>query len=187
MSQWTDPTILASCISAAAALTAAGAAVWYAIITRGLLRATAENTAVTRAIFEAAQRPYVGVEELRLNSKDATSGSLFAKLKNHGSVPAHKANVKLRVDLDGTIISDKSIEQGIALFPGDNIHVHVPLQNELLAAFTTTFSDSLCVERINVTVSVEYSGPGGHRYEVMTQHHMTKKDRVFLLDQSSLT
>jgi hypothetical protein len=187
MSRWTDPAVLASGISAAAALIAAAAAVWYTIITRRLLRTTADNTAVTRAIFEAAQRPYVGVEELRLNSKEATSGSLFAKLKNHGSVPAHKVNAKLRVELDGTVISDKSIEQGIALFPGDHIHVHVPLQHELLAAFTTTFSDSLDVDRMNVKIVVEYSGPGGRRYEVTTQHHMTKKDRAFLLDQSSST
>jgi hypothetical protein len=160
MSEWTDPAVIASCIGSAGAVLAAGAAVWYTIVTKGLLRTTADNTAVTRAIFEAAERPYVGMDEARLNARNATTASLFVKLKNHGSVPAHNVRTRVRVDLDGAVIAEKSIEEGITLFPGDNIHIHVPLQHDLLPAFTTTFAQELGENRMNLDLRTQYTGPG---------------------------
>jgi hypothetical protein len=122
---------------------------------------------------------------VRLHAKTPESASLFAKLKNHGTVPAHNMSVRMAVFLDSNGVAEEQMKQRITLFPADDIHFHVPIHHESLPAFTTTFSGSSAVQRLNVKVWIEYEGPGGRRYSMKTEHHKNVQDSGFMLDHSS--
>src|SRR5690348_935053 len=95
-SPWSDPQVVATVI-------AAFATVVYVIVTIGILRATNENTQVTRYIFEAAHRPYVFVKSITFGPlrRDPRIRAVLFEFSNAGSLPARDFFWDILITRDG--------------------------------------------------------------------------------------
>jgi hypothetical protein len=124
----------------------AGAAIVYALLTRRLWRETqslaaetralatesAAQTRLTRDIFQAEQRPYVGVRVDFLAYLDQhdlrTSGRCRVYLRNHGKTPAIVATLLVEATYMERPLGELDLgAPALYLFPGEEQPVHLSL------------------------------------------------------------
>src|SRR5437867_3356201 len=82
-----DPMTVATIIIAAATVV-------YSVLTVLLFITTVKNTSITRQIFEAAHRPYLGIPEVNTTVAPTNDAVQFeCGIRNFGSIPAHNIEV----------------------------------------------------------------------------------------------
>ncbi len=95
---WKDPLIITTIATAVIAV----ATIVNLLVAIFMWRVTKESTGVTKSIFEAANRPYVGIPRVKVEKDDAAKKLNFAvEIKNFGSVPANEFDSNWDVWIDG--------------------------------------------------------------------------------------
>ena len=116
-----DPITAATCITAACTVA-------YSVLTYLILRATAANTRVTKQIFEAAHRPYLGISNVDTELSQSQRQLKFTcTLKNFGSTPAHNIEVvRHEVIIPNVPPSELSLKSGkFSVFPNNERFINV--------------------------------------------------------------
>jgi hypothetical protein len=118
---------------------------------------------VASDIFRASERPYVGVESIRLDTTNTARPTSWVTFRNFGSVPADQTVIDVSTSIDGH------------LAPGGLGHKHVVLSLGVLTPQTTYLFGALfpgqlaraVVEgesQIVVSVKAGYKDAAGQRY-----------------------
>jgi hypothetical protein len=109
------------------------------LISGFLWRATKEavdvskrSVEISRKVFEAANRPYVGVENLEVQRNEATKNlRIRTTFKNFGSIPAYETMPSADVLLDNAVQESKDLSKPLTLMPGGpSISLTVDLSTE---------------------------------------------------------
>ena len=108
---------------AVASVVIAGATVVNLVISLWLWQATADSADVTRRIFEAANRPYVGIENIEANKDEKTHRLFFiVRTKNFGTVPAEQFDNNMQIFLGDDLVPTQGVpDKPKILFPGQAI------------------------------------------------------------------
>ena len=116
---WSDPLAIIAAVNASATIL-------YVGFTAGILRATRDNTKVTRDIFESAYRPYVALAGMSLGRPTSRSETaVIFEFKNSGSVPAVDFRYAISVTIDGKPVkTDYEARTLNTLFPGEPLTVY---------------------------------------------------------------
>jgi hypothetical protein len=151
--RWRDPIVASTVIIAAAALV-------NLFVSYGMWSATRDYTEVTRNIFSAANRPYVGVFSYKANKNEANRIiSISVEYKNFGTVLAKDIAVKWDIFVDGKPSQKVGVpDRPSVLFP------QVPAE---LAAVISEPAYSPVVNGtsvLEVEVKITYKGIGKEEY-----------------------
>lgn len=113
-----DPIIASTVVIAIATVVNLG-------VSFGLWWSTRDSVDVARHVFEAANRPYVGLEQFATpNDRDKKTLNITAAIKNFGTAPAEKTEVKWEISLNGTVQKAKGTPANPAtLMPGATIYL----------------------------------------------------------------
>src|SRR6267154_4628407 len=78
----------------AATIIIAVATVVYSVLTLLLFITTNQNTLITRRIFEASHRPYIGIPEVNTTIGPTGNAVDFeCAMRNFGTIPAHNVEI----------------------------------------------------------------------------------------------
>lgn len=114
------------------------------------------STRVTRSVFEAAYRPYVGVESVS-SSLDNSAGTLTTgpSIKNHGTVPADILTVGWTYRLNGEDLPQSQTEKNLpAIFPQKSIKPTAKL------ADARAVKAAIDGDKLEVLLVTRYKGAG---------------------------
>ena len=150
----------------------AAATVVNLLVSIFLWRATANATNVTRKIYEAANRPYVGIPtvDTTLDTPNARV-SFVCQVRNFGSVPAFEVDI-----LDSRVtVDDNSLNATIepfgthAIFPDSQVFHNFSFTNAPDAERV------LATRRLEIQVTLEYKGVNKdkYRYEYHSRYRPT--------------
>lgn len=151
---WThDPVTVATVVIAAATVV-------NLLVSAGLWYATARTATIAEHAFEAANRPYVGVESL-IPGMDQTKRQLNITpiLKNFGTVPAEELVLSWEVFLNDVAQPTTRLpDKPSTLFPTETARLHAvfaePTYGQILAGTVT----------LDVIITAVYKGPGNKSY-----------------------
>jgi hypothetical protein len=135
-----------------------------------LWRATANATNITRKIYEAANRPYVGIPTID-TTLDPPNGtvSFICQVRNFGSIPAFEVDI-----LDSRVtVDDKPLNATIepfgthAIFPDSQVFHNFSFTNAPDA------EQVLATRRLEIQITLEYKGvnENKYRYEYHSRYH----------------
>lgn len=152
---WThDPITVATVIIAASAVV-------NILVSAGLFVATYRTATIAKLEFEAANRPYVGVELLDSRSDPQNKRlEIVATVRNFGTVPAEETAIDWDVLLDGVSApSDPRMPDiPFTLFPTNSITKHATLRQQ---TFENVMTASV---KLTVLVWLSYKGPSNKSY-----------------------
>ncbi|BDV43604.1 hypothetical protein GURASL_25270 [Geotalea uraniireducens] len=153
--KWNDPITLATIVIAAATVINVGAALWVSI-------KTSEYTEITKNIYNASNRPYIGIESFEVNKDDNKHILINVHYKNFGTVPASNVKVNYDMLLDGNPGNHSNIELDDSksnLFP-QSIH-NIRLK-------TGSYYDDIISgkHKLDVVIDIKYRGATKDIYEV---------------------
>jgi hypothetical protein len=167
-SRWKDPIVWAT-------VTIAIATVVNISISKGMWEVTKENTEISRKVFEASFRPYVGAPKaLALRTKNEKGEYLRAltvemEIKNFGQVPAYNFEViTWRGLLDGIETHETSGLGGLGvkptlLLPASSRFVHVFVRGD---PYSKVVSGQA---RLEIELELQYTDPAGKNYRYRTK------------------
>ncbi len=103
---------------------AAGLVLAYATLTLWQGFETHKIAEISKNTFNAVNRPYVGIESVPTKRDDQKKTLQFAvAVKNFGSVPAERAQIRWKAFLGGQLIPGPRIPDSPAsLFPGNTVY-----------------------------------------------------------------
>jgi hypothetical protein len=126
----------------------------------GLWITTRDSVDVARHVFEAANRPYIGIEGIFVhNDSQKKDLSITVVIKNWGTVPGEKATIEWEVMLDGNAQPGTKVpDKAKTLFPGGIL--------TLAASMGASNYERIINHQTGVTVKVSasYEGPGPKTY-----------------------
>jgi len=144
-----------------ATIVIAVATVVYSVLTLLLFITTSRNTSITREIFEASHRPYLGIPEI--NTTIAPSGNAVhfeCGIQNFGSIPAH--NIEMTAGdlaINGAAVNLRAGEFGkFSIFPTSHHFFHTDIHDAPNAATVLQFS------RVELRISLRYEGLAKKKY-----------------------
>ena len=115
----------------------ASATVVNLFVSCGLWISTKDSVDVTRAIFETANRPYVGLQGVGIVPDSDKSGgvSIVETIRNFGTVPAYNFDATWEVSLGGEVLPGTRVPQNRStLSPGNSVslpgHLNGPTFNK---------------------------------------------------------
>ncbi len=115
--------------------------------------ATWRTASIANALYNASERPYVGVENVSLERLRPDDCHVVARYRNFGSVPAEGVIVTERLFLDGKPADHRlTLEAGI-LSPNASHHMFVHVPAGRIAAVLSGQS------KLSVVVAASYRGP----------------------------
>lgn len=178
---WKDPISLATIVIAISTVASVGVSLLLWNVTRGY-------TQVTREIFEAAHRPYIGL--LDLSGDGGQSGNepvrlgFGAKYRNSGSVPGNNVTVRwqLATKSGAEVKFYAPDEKPTVLLPGDeqSTSIWLDLEDELNKAWLDSDLE------LQVLLVVTYQGVTGSEYSHRQEGTYTRHRRLVLkVDQFS--
>src|SRR5260370_21032309 len=148
MHWYCDPMTLATVVIA-------GAAIVNLLVSFMLWRATANATDITKKIFEASHRPYIGIPQVDTNFDPINHPLQFVCVtKNFGSIPAHDVEVlETQVIRNGEPVNLDRDEFGkFSVFPQSQTFHQVNIRNVINPAH------ALRNDRIELRVEFRYKG-----------------------------
>jgi hypothetical protein len=158
-----DPMIVSTIIIALATVANIGISVMLWLTTQQSVQVAQESVEVTRQVFNAANRPYIGVVtiETNLNQKNRRL-DYTAEIKNYGTVTANSVEIQLETFVNSQIQPqsyDPETKSGV-LLPTSSVFVNDGISDPYFKAVMETGS------RLQVKVSVRYFGATGvsHSY-----------------------
>src|SRR5216683_7143416 len=104
-------------LTASIGLIAACVATYYAILTRRLWRATVEQVALTREIFETTNRAWVALE-IRFVEAAKREAVFSIEIRNIGNLPAHLKRLIFRVRLGEETVAEDESSAPLVILPG---------------------------------------------------------------------
>lgn len=126
-----------------------------------LWRATANATNVTRKIYEAANRPYVGIPTVD-TTLDPPSGtvSFICQVRNFGSVPAFEVDI-----LDSRVtVDDEQLNATVGLFGTHAIFPDSHVFHNLSFTNAPNAGHILATQRLEIQITLEYKGVSENKY-----------------------
>ncbi len=142
-----------------ATIVIAGATVVNVFVSLFLWRATHNSAEIARQVFEAANRPYLGPENIRPTRDDLSRTlRLVATIKNFGTATAEDALLVWTAYLDGIEATLPGFpDKPTAIFPGQSA--------EKLALFFGPTYDSIVTGKAELILKIQlrYKGPA-HSY-----------------------
>jgi hypothetical protein len=153
-SPWSDPVTVATVVIAVCTVV-------YSVLTYFILRATAANTRITNKIFEAANRPYLGLQSVNTKLRDE-SIEFICVARNFGSVPAHNVEILSHVaTIDGTAIDLARLVEfgGFSIYPGSEKSLHLSVGDE--SSYDAISKNA----RLDMSVTLRYEGLASQKYE----------------------
>lgn len=103
-----------------------------------------ESVEISRKVFEAANRPYVAVEDIEVQrNEDAKNLRIRTTFKNFGSIPAYETILLGDVYLGNEVQEFKNLSKPLTLMPGSSISVASDLSSEWTAQVMTKRKDLL--------------------------------------------
>jgi hypothetical protein len=142
------------------------ATIVYAIISSGLWKATkrtaeiAERTAdITQRIFEAANRPYIGIDRVNAIDEELKKG-VDIVVKNFGTIPARELCGQTTMKTDKQVVFTNEAGPTI-LCQGGEFVIGIMLSTEL-------YSDAIVSNKVPLFIKTElwYKGLGDVEYHV---------------------
>lgn len=178
-SKWKEPIVWAT-------VAIAIATVVNIFISMGMWEVTRENTEISRKVFEASFRPYVGAPKaVALRMKNEKGEYLRAyliemEIKNFGQVPAYNFEVLTwRGLLDG-IEAHKTTGLGglgvkpTLLLPTSSRFVHVLVRDD---SYSKVVSGQA---RLEIELELQYTDPAGKNYRYRTKRVYDHTRRKFV-------
>ncbi len=151
---WThDPVTVATVVIAAATVV-------NLLVSAGLWYATARTATIAEHAFEAANRPYVGVESIiALVDRTKKELNVTAIIKNFGSVPAEESTIRWEILMNGVAQPQTAVpDKPLTLFPTEISRLHAfcpdPFFGQIMAGTAT----------LEIIVRAVYYGPGKKSY-----------------------
>lgn len=114
-------------------------------------------------IFTASERPYIGVQSIRLDAHNGAQPVSWITFKNFGSVPADRAVIDVSTSIDGRPITGGLGKKHVVLSLG----VLTPQTRYLFGAlFPAQYAQAVLDGRSEIVVSVKagYMDAAEHRY-----------------------
>jgi len=153
---WKDPITLATIVIA-------GAAVLNFFVTRRLWEATKRTAEIARLVFEAGERPHVGISSIGVknNQKDKIL-SFSVRLQNFGKIPA----TQMKASWEDFKIGDLPItrenkypeNEGAVVFPGV---VKTKSESVKDKAYDAIFQG---IAKLQFSILITYLGSRGDKY-----------------------
>jgi hypothetical protein len=157
---WDDPITVATVVVAVFTVVSV-------IVSAFMWSATREQARISREIFEAAHRPYVGVLELSgsMSIGARVDGWLSILIKNSGTVPAYQLRAFWLLSIGDVVILDtRGTEKASVLLPDEPTRLHL---NYVISK--EQFSELKEGANLNIVVSIKYKGVTKKEYDY-TQH-----------------
>lgn len=157
-SSWSDPITLATIIIAACT-------VLYSVLTYFMFRATVANTKITNKIFEAAHRPYLGIQSTNTKLNDGAI-EFICIARNFGSVPAHNIEILSHATTVGGTATDlpRLVEiGGFSIYPTSHKELHLRVGDK--SVYNAISNNA----RLEMFVTLRYEGLAGQKYEYTYQ------------------
>ena len=127
----------------------------------GLWVSTKDSVDVARNVFEAANRPYVGLDAFNVkNDREKKNIYFAAEVKNFGTSPAEQADVRWEMLFNGVIQPSTGIPANMStLFPSQQPRV-------LYAGIGTKSYEYIMSRQITLTfiLRASYNGPADKSY-----------------------
>jgi hypothetical protein len=148
---WRDPITVATVVVAIFTVVSV-------VVSAFMWSATRKQAQISREIFEAAHRPYVGVDNVNAfiyPGRNGTTLQIGITTKNSGSVPARHIVVMWSVSLLGQDVPrEPHVDQAIVLLPEQSrvINTSHLLSGEMYTAFR--LPDSL----VEIVATIKYKG-----------------------------
>ena len=145
-------------------------------VSAGLWLSTRESVDVARQVFEAANRPYVGLESVGIiDDADKKTLSLTGVVKNFGTVQAEKAEVKWELLLNRIVQPSEGVpSKPFTLFPGGKTHLAAqvgPYIYEQVMKGQTT---------LMFILRASYNGPGDKTYQYCVNERYDPNFNAFM-------
>jgi hypothetical protein len=130
------------------------------IVSAMLWVTTNESVNIARSMYEAGNRPYLGVEGIGTGRDDSKKFLNFrAAIKNFGSAPAEETDLQWDVLLNGASMGGLSIPaKTSSIMPGNTVFLtgHIGVEN---------FNDVISKRSVlQALVYASYKGPNGKGY-----------------------
>lgn len=158
------------------------AVIYYACVAHGQLNGILESNKINRAIYEAADRPYVGPKAIsvaylprnatspaqasQVPTKQTESLSITAEIKNFGPVPGREFRCGWRAFLNGEALSISKVPDfPSTIFPSQSVY--------LFAGMGSNYYRDLQSGREVLTIDIwtDYVGPSGHYTECQKKRY----------------
>jgi len=152
---WKDPITLATIVIAIATVINVGAAIYMGV-------KTSEYTEITKNIYKASNRPYIGIDSFKINKDDNKHLLFYVNYKNFGTVPASNVRVKYDMLFDGQTAQHSNSEvydSNSNLFPqvANSIRLRTGADYENVISGKTV---------LDVVIDIKYRGATKDEYEV---------------------
>ncbi len=124
--------------------------------------ATWRTAHVTNLLFSVAERPYIGVQEVTIDTIDANFARLVADCRNYGNVPANGAVMRVGVIIDG-----KPLAGSMLAAATENIGIVSPtVPHRIFRYVPRAMFDAVRVGRSRMIVRVlsNYRGPDERQF-----------------------
>lgn len=175
---WKDPLIITTIATAVIAV----ATVVNLLVAIFMWRVTRESTRITRSIFEAANRPYVGIPNVNVQKDDAAKKLDFTvRIKNFGSVPANEFSSKWDVLIDGVSQPQTGIpDKPAVLFPQVSVLLAGTFADPMYSSIVTGKS------ALEFVVKVRYKGVTQKEYYYRQKNRYYPQANSFMVIEAQI-
>jgi hypothetical protein len=126
---------------------------------------------VATDIFQASERPYVGVESIRLDANNPSGPTSWVVFKNFGSVPADRTVIDVSTSIDGHLVTGGLGEQHVVMSLG----VLTPETTYLFGAlFPRNYASAVVTGKSRIVVSVR-----AHYRDAPGKHYCFQMDYIY--------
>jgi hypothetical protein len=175
---WDDPVTVATVVVAIFTVVSV-------IVSAFMWSETREQARISREIFEAAHRPYIGITELSgaMSIQGKVHGWVTVLIKNSGSVPAYRLKILWRLSIGDIVLPDtKTAERVMVLLPDD------PTRITLDYYFSQDYMEKLNGAPLDILVTIKYKGVTDKEYNY-TQHAVYNRsdERGYVMTEADST
>lgn len=151
------------------------AAVLNFVVSLGLFCATQNTASVARKVFEAGNRPYIGVLSISPRARPPNFEFTIA-LKNFGTAPAESTDVRYRAYVNGAVqpVGRIGTQRTVTIFPG----LQLFLTGGVLGPSAQQILDGSAV--LTVLVQGPYKGPEGKTYTYSEEYRYNPEENNFI-------
>jgi hypothetical protein len=167
--QWTrDPIALSTTVIAAATVV-------NLFVSVGLYISTARSANTARKVFEAANRPYLGVNAVNARF-DSNGVEITLSVRNYGTAPAEESDVDWDVMLNGAPQFGITVRRKpTTLFPGEEVDLRADIGPE---AIPQIINGNLA---LTLVVRASYKGPDERSFKYTESGRYNPKRNAFIL------
>jgi hypothetical protein len=162
------------------AVITAFATVAYFVTSILLWRATRAATETTRRMFEAANRPYVGIESI---SPNIQQGLFIISLivRNYGNAPAYISGGTIQCFSNGTLYPSEPLGKVLTLQPNASYPLAVKLEG------SKVYTDAKAWGTIEIRLNCTYKGIAKQTYNQKEEYSYDRDMHSFIMVASEGT